>query len=178
MLSACSSQPEADEPSFADPAAHSSEDEQASLADAPEDNPDSDLAQQIGGDCGARDYALISAQEDTNCAFAMEIYKRAMKATYQLEAPDPSVTQRDKAISPPRAQFLATSTICSSSSPLTTKISPALQTIPRLALGSKSPSSRVLQTASTPKIKGAGTACRRLPITVGPAGLEPATNGL
>ena len=92
VLSACSSQPEADEPSFADPAAHSSEDEQASLADAPESDPDPDLAQQIGGDCGGRDYSLITAQDDTNCAFAMEIYKRAMKATYQLEAPDPSVT--------------------------------------------------------------------------------------
>lgn len=111
LLVGCSSSPADDEPNFTDITPHSTSSGSGALADADfdtdsapsataklskpqkaEKDDDSALAAQVGGMCGIRDYAQIIADDATDCAFALDIYKHAMDATYRLETPDPTVT--------------------------------------------------------------------------------------
>ncbi|MGV0418589.1 hypothetical protein ACUY3J_06560 [Corynebacterium segmentosum] len=111
LLVGCSSAPADDEPNFTDTSPHSTNSDSGALADADSDtdsapsataklskpqkaekDDDSALAAQVGGMCGIRDYAQIIADDATDCAFALDIYKHAMDATYRLETPDPTVT--------------------------------------------------------------------------------------
>lgn len=109
LLVGCSSTPADDEPSFTDTSPHSTSSDSGALADADADTDsapskpskqqkaekdnDSALAAQVGGMYGIRDYAQIIADDATDCAFALDIYKHAMDATYRLETPDPTVTE-------------------------------------------------------------------------------------
>lgn len=111
LLVGCSSAPADDEPNFTDTSPHSTSSDSGALADADSDtdsapsataklskprraekDDDSALTAQVGGMCGIRDYAQIIADDATDCAFALDIYKHAMDATYRLETPDPTVT--------------------------------------------------------------------------------------
>lgn len=109
LLVGCSSTPADDEPNFTDTSPHSTSSDSGAPADADTDSTasasaapsklqkaekddDSALAAQVGGICGIRDYAQIIADDATDCAFALGIYKHAMDATYRLETPDPTVT--------------------------------------------------------------------------------------
>lgn len=126
LLVGCSSSPADDEPSFTDTTPHSTSSDIGTLADADADSTasassapaapsklqkaekddDSALAAQVGGICGIRDYAQIIADDATDCAFALDIYKHAMDATYRLETPDPTVTaawQRDITVKDPNS---------------------------------------------------------------------------
>jgi len=106
LLVGCSSTPADDEPNFTDTSPHSASSDSGALADADSDtdsapsataklskpqkaekDDDSALAAQVGGMCGIRDYAQIIADDATDCAFALDIYKHAMDATYRLEPP-------------------------------------------------------------------------------------------
>ena len=112
LLVGCSSAPADDEPNFTDTSPHSTNSDSGALADADSDtdsatsataklskprraekDDESALAAQVGGMCGIRDYAQIIADDATDCAFALDIYKHAMDATYRLETPDPTVTE-------------------------------------------------------------------------------------
>jgi len=115
LLVGCSSSPADDEPNFTDTTPHSTNSDSTTLADADantdstasassapaapfklqkaEKDDDSALAAQVGGICGIRDYAQIIADDATDCAFALDIYKHAMDATYRLETPHPTVTE-------------------------------------------------------------------------------------
>ncbi|MDK8503728.1 hypothetical protein [Corynebacterium accolens] len=125
LLVGCSSTPADDEPSFTDTSPHSTSSDSGALADADSNtdsapsataklsklqkadaDDDSALAAQVGGMCGIRDYAQIIADDATDCAFALDIYKHAMDATYRLETPHPTVTeawQSDITVKNPRS---------------------------------------------------------------------------
>ncbi|MER0093521.1 hypothetical protein [Corynebacterium sp. KPL2838] len=128
LLVSCSSAPADDEPSFTDTTPHSTSSDSGTFADADtntdstasassapaapsklqkaEEDDDSALAAQVGGICGIRNYAQIIADDATDCAFALDIYKHAMDATYRLETPDPTVTaawQRDITVKDPNS---------------------------------------------------------------------------
>ncbi|EFM43148.1 hypothetical protein HMPREF0277_1799 [Corynebacterium accolens ATCC 49726] len=106
LLVGGSSTPTDDDPNFTDTSPHSTSSDSGALADADADtdsapsepakpskqqkaekDDDSALAAQLGGMCGIRDYAQIIADDATNCASALDIYKHAMDATYRLETP-------------------------------------------------------------------------------------------
>jgi secreted protein len=114
LLVGCSSTPADEEPNFTGTSPHSASSDSDALADAAPAKPsklqkaekddDSALAAQVGGICGIRDYAQIIADDATDCAFALDIYKHAMDAPYRLETPDPTVTaawQSDIAVKNP-----------------------------------------------------------------------------
>lgn len=134
--------PADEEPNFTGTSPHSASSDSDALADADaapaklqkaEKDDDSALAAQVGGICGIRDYAQIIADDATDCAFALDIYKHAMNSTYRLETPDPTVTaawQSDITVKKPSSGdsydlhcIMATSQKSSIAGPKKTKIS-------------------------------------------------------